>query len=118
MSTFLIDENLPRTLQFEGKHKFLHIVDINRQMSDTQIWHYAKENDCIIITKDADFYNRMVLYGPPPKVIWIRLGNMRRKQFEHKILNLWSQILQEIKNYNLLEIYEDRIERFKIKNET
>ena len=28
-----------------------------------------------IVTKDADFRQRSFLLGPPPKVIWIGLGN-------------------------------------------
>ena len=29
----------------------------------------------MIVTKDEDFHRISVLLGPPPKVIWIRLGN-------------------------------------------
>ena len=27
------------------------------------------------MTKDEDFHRLSILYGPPPKIIWIRLGN-------------------------------------------
>jgi len=33
----------------------------------------------MIVTKDADFQHRSFLYGYPPKVIWIRLGNCSTK---------------------------------------
>lgn len=42
---------------------------------DISIWDYARENGFAIVTKDADFSERVVLYGSPPKVIWIRRGN-------------------------------------------
>ncbi len=29
----------------------------------------------VLVTKDEDFHRLSVLLGPPPKVIWIRLGN-------------------------------------------
>jgi len=29
----------------------------------------------VIVSKDEDFHRFSVLYGPPPKVVWIRLGN-------------------------------------------
>lgn len=29
----------------------------------------------MLVTKDEDFQRLSVLLGPPPKVIWIRLGN-------------------------------------------
>ena len=42
---------------------------------DISIWDYARENGFAIVTKDADFSERVVLYVFPPKVIWIRRGN-------------------------------------------
>jgi len=42
--------------------------------------------------------------------IWIRLGNMRRKQLEQKIYNMWDNIVQKIEKYDLLEIHDDKIE--------
>jgi predicted nuclease of predicted toxin-antitoxin system len=29
----------------------------------------------VIVTKDTDFHHRCFLYGPPPKVVWLRVGN-------------------------------------------
>ena len=29
----------------------------------------------MIVSKDEDFHRFSVLQGPPPKVVWIRLGN-------------------------------------------
>ena len=110
MQTFLVDENLPKTIRLQGDCKILHVADLKRQMSDSEIWQYAKENNCIIITKDTDFYQRVVLYGAPPKIIWIRLGNMRRKQLEQKIYNMWNNIVKKIEKYDLLEIHDDKIE--------
>jgi predicted nuclease of predicted toxin-antitoxin system len=43
--------------------------------SDTIIWGVAAENGWIIVTKDADFQQRSLLLGSPPKVIWLRIGN-------------------------------------------
>jgi predicted nuclease of predicted toxin-antitoxin system len=43
--------------------------------SDRAIWQHALDHRLIIVTKDEDFQRFSVLYGAPPKVIWIRLGN-------------------------------------------
>jgi predicted nuclease of predicted toxin-antitoxin system len=45
------------------------------QADDSAIWQFAKANDFIIVTQDADFADMAALYGPPPKVIWLRCGN-------------------------------------------
>jgi predicted nuclease of predicted toxin-antitoxin system len=42
---------------------------------DIDIWNFAKNNDYIIISKDADFAERSLLFGYPPFVLWIRRGN-------------------------------------------
>ena len=43
--------------------------------SDRAIWQYARDRGLAIVTKDEDFQRFSILYGSPPKVIWIRLGN-------------------------------------------
>jgi len=43
--------------------------------TDSIIWEYAKANDFVIISKDSDFQARSLLYGHPPKFIWLRVGN-------------------------------------------
>ena len=43
---------------------------------DAVIWEYAKGNNFILVSKDADFHQRSLLYdGQPPKFIVLRIGN-------------------------------------------
>ena len=42
---------------------------------DRVIWSRAAAEGFVLVTKDEDFQRLSVLLGPPPKVIWIRLGN-------------------------------------------
>jgi predicted nuclease of predicted toxin-antitoxin system len=42
---------------------------------DTEVWNYAAEHGYTIVSKDADFHQRSLLHGAPPRVIWIRQGN-------------------------------------------
>jgi predicted nuclease of predicted toxin-antitoxin system len=30
----------------------------------------------VIVTKDSDFYDRLTVKGYPPKLIWVRTGNL------------------------------------------
>jgi predicted nuclease of predicted toxin-antitoxin system len=43
--------------------------------SDEDVWAHAAVNGLVIVSKDVDFQQRAVLRGPPPKVVWVRLGN-------------------------------------------
>jgi predicted nuclease of predicted toxin-antitoxin system len=42
---------------------------------DVVIWEYAKVNGFVIVSKDSDFHQRSLLYGHPPKFIYLRIGN-------------------------------------------
>ena len=42
---------------------------------DLVIWEYSKTHDFIIVSKDSDFHQRSLLYGHPPKFIYLRIGN-------------------------------------------
>lgn len=42
---------------------------------DSVIWTHAAKNDFLLTSKDTDFYERSIVYGAPPKVIWLRIGN-------------------------------------------
>jgi predicted nuclease of predicted toxin-antitoxin system len=54
----------------------LHIREVRlRDASDAEIWEYAKLNGFTIVSKDSDFQQRSLLYGHPPKFIWLRVGN-------------------------------------------
>ena len=47
-----------------------------------RVWDHAAEHEFIIVSKDADFNNRAFLFGPPPKVVWIRRGNCSTRDIE------------------------------------
>jgi len=52
---------------------------------DRLIWEYAKANDFILVSQDVDFADMATLYGPPPKVIWLRCGNQPTKAIEKRL---------------------------------
>ena len=57
-----------------------HVSDLGLQnQKDNTIWNYAKDNGFAVVTFDSDFYDRSIIYGIPPKIIWIRTGNVSTK---------------------------------------
>lgn len=73
--------------------------------SDKQIWEYAKKSDFIIVTFDGDFYDFSLLWGHPPKIIWIRTYNQTTKNVE-EILRKYIDKIQDFKNDNDLACLE------------
>ena len=66
-------------------------------ISDKQIWEYAKESGYIIVTFDGDFYDFSLVWGHPPKIIWIRTHNQTTKNVE-KILHKYMDTMQDFQN--------------------
>lgn len=75
----LIDENLSRRLAKDLQDLFpgsIHLSDLGLEHApDDAVWEAAKAGGSVIVSKDEDFHQRSFLYGWPPKVIWVRLGN-------------------------------------------
>ena len=80
---FLIDAQLPpalaRLLTARGHHAD-HVTDITRgDATDGELWNYAVDHDAVLVTKDEDFPAMMLITRPAPPVVWIRVGNTRRR---------------------------------------
>lgn len=69
-----------------------HVVSFGLEQTDTAIWDYAREREFVIVSKDSDFEQRAVVFGAPPKVIWIRLGNCRTGVVESLLRQRFEQI--------------------------
>lgn len=113
MKGFILDENLPTNVQFTPSLPITHVTDLGDSLSDREIWEYAKENELVIVTKDADFSDRIIISTPPPRVVYLRFGNMRRKDFHSFLNNTWPQIENLIFEHKLVNVYLSKIEAFR-----
>jgi predicted nuclease of predicted toxin-antitoxin system len=75
----LFDQNLSHRLVGQLAAEFpgsAHVRAIGLAAApDPDVWGYAAAHAFAIVSKDTDFQQRALLYGHPPKVIWVRLGN-------------------------------------------
>ena len=82
----LFDENLSPALSRRLTDLFpdsVHVRDVGMKATDDPIvWDHAKDNDFMIVSKDADMHDLSLLFGNPPKVILRRLGNSSTRQVE------------------------------------
>jgi predicted nuclease of predicted toxin-antitoxin system len=82
----LIDENLSPRLVSLLEDLFpnsVHVRDIGLKAADDQVvWKYAQDHALIICSKDADMHQRSFVFGHPPKVVWVRLGNCSTSDVE------------------------------------
>ncbi len=72
-----------------------HVRHFNlARAGDEAIWNFARDKGFTIVSKDSDFHQRSFLFGFPPKVIWIRMGNCSTADIERALRKYHSDILR------------------------
>ena len=93
----LFDENLSPRLVELLQDLFLetvHVRDVGLASADDDaVWDFAASHAQIIVTKGADFNQRAFLVGPPPKIIWLRVGNASTDAIARLLRERHSDIL-------------------------
>ena len=110
MKGFFFDENLPTRIQFKPSLPLVSGKDLGSSPTDTQVWEFARKRELVIVSKDADFSERIILATPPPWVVHVRFGNMRRKAFHGLLARVWPQVETLLKTHKLVNVYPDRVE--------
>ncbi len=110
MVKFLIDANLPYRFSIWSGKNYVHVFDLNDEWTDDQIWEYATINHLTIVTKDSDFSDKILLETPPPKVIHLKIGNMKMTQFHQFIVSNWDEICRVSDKFKMIKVFRDRIE--------
>ena len=110
MQKYLIDENLPYYFKPWNNKNYLHVNDMNDLNSDNEIWEYAIENNLIIITKDNDYRIRLLSSTIFTKIIHIKFGNKNIKDFHRIIEKFWKKLENEIEEFSIINLYEDKYE--------
>ncbi len=100
----LLDENLsdkiiPKVIDLYPDSAHVKALGLTNT-DDSLIWDYAQENDYIIVSKDSDFHQRSILYGHPPKFIYLRIGNSPTS----KIVNILRDNFDVITEFSNSEI--------------
>lgn len=108
---FLFDQNISHKILKLIPEKYSDSTTIKNEglinATDREIWEFAKLNDYIIVTQDSDFNDLNSLYGFPPKIIWIRTGNLKTQAIVD-ILIVYSDDIKKFINdvkYGCFEIF-------------
>jgi predicted nuclease of predicted toxin-antitoxin system len=109
MNGYLLDENLPIRLRITPSLPLVHATALGPQPTDSSVWEYARVNNLVILTKDADFSHRILASTPPPRVVHLRFGNLRRAEFHELLARVWPQIEALSRTHKLVNVELDRI---------
>jgi predicted nuclease of predicted toxin-antitoxin system len=92
----LFDENLSHKLVWllaDLFHGSVHVRDLGLKAADDPVaWEYAKNNGLMIVSKDSDMHQRSFVFGYPPKVVWVRLGNCSTSEVERLLRRRFDSI--------------------------
>jgi predicted nuclease of predicted toxin-antitoxin system len=101
----LFDQNISHRILSLLPEEFSNSTSVKKEklnnLSDQKIWEFAKTNGFIIVTQDSDFNDLTLLHGFPPKIIWIRTGNINTKELGIII----THHLQLIQKFNIDDQY-------------
>jgi len=62
---FLFDENLPQQITFTPSLPVTHVETLGESPNDSVVWRHARAEELVIVTKDADFSDRILFANPP-----------------------------------------------------
>ena len=75
----LFDQNLSHKLAISLQGEYPGSIatrDVGLSRApDSAVWDFARKNGFVLVSKDSDFLYRSLLQAPPPKVIWMAVGN-------------------------------------------
>ncbi len=100
----LLDQNISFRVVKLIQHKYEVVRQVRElgleNAKDRAIWNYAKEHQFSIVTFDADFYELSNYYGHPPKIIWLRSGNIKTPEISELLINKFNIIKEFIEFQN------------------
>ena len=92
----LLDQNLSYRLLARLETVFPGSSQVHRlgmeHADDSMIWTFARENGFTIVTKDSDFYERSLVQGFPPQIIWLKCGNVSTQRVQEILLRSFEAI--------------------------
>jgi len=111
---FIIDAHLPKSICKELEslsHEAIHTKDLElgNRTPDDKINEMAIKLNACVISKDEDFYRSFLLHRIPPKLVMVKVGNMRLKGLLELFKNALPQILDILSSHDLIELHNDKI---------
>jgi predicted nuclease of predicted toxin-antitoxin system len=71
------------------------------------IFDAARDADAVVLTKDQDFVDLVERLGPPPRVLWVTIGNTSNAHLKDVLQRTLAEALELIeKGERLVEITE------------
>ncbi len=106
---FLVDAHLPRrlvTLLRQAGYDAIHTLDLplGNRATDIIINEVSINEQRVVVTKDSDFVDSLVLRGRPWKLLLVSTGNIRNSQLIPLFLANIDKIAEAFETFDFIEI--------------
>ncbi len=106
---FLIDAQLPRRMRCwfsDAGFDAMHTVDLpaGNRSTDEQIRRFARSDQRVLISKDADFVDSHLLTGHPEKLLLISTGNLSNSALASHFVPLIPELAHLFQTHPFLEL--------------
>jgi len=95
--TLWLDAQLPPSLAhwfgetFSVRAYSLKFLGLDRA-ADLEIFSKAKGEGIVLLTKDSDFLPLLDQWGPPPQIVYLRLGNSTNAFLRRYFTAKWPEV--------------------------
>lgn len=101
----LFDQNISHRILDKLTDLFAGSTSVKKEgfinAPDKTIWEFAKKENLAIVTQDSDFNDLTALNGFPPKIIWIRSGNLNTDEIADLLTKNQNSIQDFLNDDNL-----------------
>ncbi|WOE69040.1 DUF5615 family PIN-like protein [Hydrogenimonas thermophila] len=111
---FLLDAQLPKKLSefFKWKgYDSLHTLDLpnKNRTKDSQINEISIKQKRVVISKDLDFIESLLISNKPYKLIYVSTGNITNKELLELFSKNIENIIELIRQNRLIELTDKNI---------
>ena len=111
---FLVDAQLPRRLSLRLcalGHDSVHTLDLplGNRTPDSEINRLSVSGERVVITKDTDFVNSLIVEGVPYKLLLVSTGNITNSELEQLLLRNLETMVAGFAAHDFIEIDREAI---------
>jgi predicted nuclease of predicted toxin-antitoxin system len=106
---FLVDAQLPRRLVFRLRdrgHDAIHTLDLPQanKTTDQEINERSGQESRVVVTKDSDFVDSLLLRRQPWKLLLVTTENIRNQELERHFLANLDSLVDALAMHDYVEL--------------
>lgn len=101
-----LSDKIAKFIEREFGFECRHIRTLGgRSLPDSEIFWKLRQDGNILLTKDSDFLEILLRFGPPPKIIWLTFGNTNNNRVNAILKQMLPDIVEKFQSgESLVEI--------------